>query len=334
MSSIIHANEIWQSSLCLEHEEAAVDTIYTRLAELGYQTTAVISHTRSIWQRGLQTVAVSLVDDVWNCARDRNQDTPYLFDSNTMVITDNWINTPTVYTVARVPNSFHGIYAYQPADQTWRPDRDFTFAVNRVDLKRMRILLNLYRYVGLHRGYVNFNCAGDRHSDPRQNFRDQLVCATDKELIFFEQLQEMMPLKNYEIDHDQTHTRSWLNIAVETYSSDNVISLSEKIFRCLVTPVPWVAYCSRYTIAKLRCLGFDVLPDIVDHNYDHVVEAQHKTATFVNTAHTTIDRLKQHNWSQLAARCQAAATHNQTLLASMKQTWRSDLAAWLARWIQ
>lgn len=334
MSSIIHANEIWQSSLCLEHEEAAVDTICKRLAELGYQTTAVVSHTRSIWQRGSQTVAMSLVDDVWNCAKDRNQDTPYLFDANTTVITDNWINTPTVYTVARVPHSFHGIYAYQPADQNWQPDRDFTFAVNRVDLKRMRILLNLYRYVGLHRGYVNFNCAGDRHSDPLQNFRDQLVYATDKELIFFEQLQEIMPLKNYDIDHDQTHTRSWLNIAVETYSSDNIISLSEKIFRCLVTPVPWVAYCSRYTIAKLRCLGFDVLPDIVDHNYDHVVEAQHKTATFVNTAHTTIDRLKQHNWSELAARCQAAATHNQTMLASMKQTWRSDLSQWLDQRIQ
>ena len=334
MNSIIHANEIWQSSLCLEHEEGAVGMICVQLNKQGYQPKKIISHTRSIWQRGSQTVAVSLVDDVWNCALNRSQDTPYLFDADTTVITDNWINTPTVYTVARVPNSFHGIYAYQPADQNWQPDRDFTFAVNRVDLKRMQILLNLYRYVGLYRGYVNFNCAGDRNTDPKQNFRDQLTYATDKELIFFEQLIEMMPLKNYDIDHDQTYTRSWLNIAVETYSSDNVISLSEKIFRCLVTPVPWVAYCSRYTIAKLRCLGFDVLPDIVDHNYDHVVEAQHKTATFVNTAHTTINSLKQHNWSQLTARCQAAATHNQQQLAKMKSAWPIDFDVWLANTIK
>jgi hypothetical protein len=330
----MHSNEIWQASQCLEREETAVGAIYTRLAELGYQTKNIISHTRSIWQRGSQTVAVSLVDDVWNCALDRSQDTPYLFDADTTVITDNWINTPTLYTVARVPNSFYGIYSYQPVDQTWSPDRDYTFAVNRVDLKRMQILVNLYRYVGLYRGYVNFNCAGDRNTDPKQNFRDQFTYATDKELLFFAQLIEMMPLKNYDIDHDQTYTRSWLNIAVETYSSDNVISLSEKIFRCLVTPVPWVAYCSRYTIAKLRCLGFDVLSDIVDHNYDHVVEAQHKTATFVNTAHTTIDSLKQHNWSQLTARCQAAATHNQQQLAKMKSAWSTDFDVWLTNTIK
>lgn len=332
MSSIIHANEIWQSSLCLEHEEAAVDTIYTRLTELGYQTTTVISHTRSIWRRESQTVVVSLVDDVWNCAKERSQwstDTPYLFDTNTMVITDNWINTPTLYTVARLPDSFYGIYSYQPADQTWRPDRDYTFAINRVDLKRMRILLNLYRYVGLHRGYVNFNCAGDRNTDPKKNFLDKLTYATDQELLFFNELAEIMPLKNYIIDHDQTYISSWLNIIIETYSSDNVISLSEKIFRCLVTPVPWVAYCSRYTIARLKCLGFDVLDDIVDHSYDRVFEAHHKTAAFVNTANITIESLKQHNWKQLTARCQAAATHNQRLLSQMKLAWPADFDAWL-----
>ena len=93
MSSIIHANEIWQSSQCLEHEEAAVGMICVQLNTQGYQTKKVISHTRSIWQRGSQTVAVSLVDDVWNCALDCSQDTPYLFDADTTVITDNWINT-------------------------------------------------------------------------------------------------------------------------------------------------------------------------------------------------------------------------------------------------
>jgi hypothetical protein len=329
MSSIIHANETWQSSLCLNHEEAAVGTIYTHLQELGYQITNAVSHTRSVWQRGSQFVAVSLVDDAWNCALDRSKDTPYLFDTNTTVITDNWFNTPTLYTVARVPDSFYGIYSYTPVDQAWKPDRDYTFAVNRVDLKRMQILLNLYRYVGLYRGYVNFNCAGDRDTNPKQNFSNHFIYATDQELLFFQQLIELMPLKNYAIDHDQTYVSSWLNVIVETYSSDNIISLSEKIFRCLVTPVPWIAYSGRYTIARLRCLGFDVLDDIIDHNYDHVVEAQHKTATFVNTANTTIDSLKQRDWSTLSTRCQAAATHNQQLLAEMKRTWTTDFEVWL-----
>ena len=325
----MHSNEIWQASQCLEREETAVGAIYTRLAELGYQSKNIISHTRSIWQRGHSQVIVSLVDDAWDCAEDRSQDTPYLFDTDTMVITDNWINTPTVYTVARLPDSFYGIYCYVPADQTWQPTRDYTFAVNRIDLKRMRILENLYKYLRIYSVNVNFNCVLGRDTDPKKNFLDQLIHATDQEQPMFVKLAQSMPLKNYAVDHDQTYVSSWLNITVETYSSDNVVALSEKIFRCLVTPAPWIAYSGRYTIARLRSLGFDVLDNVVDHSYDCVIEAQHKIPSFVDTARTTIAALKTHDRSQLTARCQAAATHNQQLLAEMKRTWTTDFEAWL-----
>jgi len=325
----MHSNETWQASQCLESEEAAVGMIHTRLTELGYQTTKVISHTRSHWQHGHRRVVVSLVDDAWDCAEDRSQDTPYLFDTNTLVITDNCINTPTVYTVARVPNSFYGIYSYQPANQTWQPDRDYTFAVNRIDLKRMRILGNLYQYLGIDCGHVNFNCVLGRDTDPQHNFHALLTHASAEELPVFHQLVNMMPIKNYDIGHDQTYISSWLNITVETYSSDNVVALSEKIFRCLVTPVPWIAYSGRYTIARLRALGFDVLDDIVDHRYDRWIEAHHKIPVFVDTANTTIDSLKQHDWTMLSQRCQTAATHNQQRLARMRSAWSTDFAQWL-----
>ena len=330
----MHSNETWQASQCLEHEESAVGMIHTRLTELGYQTTTVISHTRSHWQRGHRRVVVSLVDDAWDCAQNRSQDTPYLFDTDTTVITDNLINTPTVYTVARLPDSFYGIYSYQPADQTWQPDRDYTFAVNRIDFKRMQILSNLYQQLGFDSGYVNFNCAQGRNTDPQHNFHTLLEYASNKELPVFHQLTTMMPVKNYSIDHDQIYTRSWLNIAVETYSSDNVVALSEKIFRCLVTPVPWIAYSGRYTIARLRSLGFDVLDDIVDHDYDRLIEAHYKMSGFINTARNTITALKTHDWSQLLSRCCVATTHNQRLLSKMKSAWPTDFASWLLNTIK
>ena len=325
----MHSNEIWQASQCLEHEESAVDVIHTRLNELGYQTTKVISHTRSHWQRGHRQVVVSLVDDAWDCALDRSRDTPYLFDVDTTVITDNWINTPTVYTVAILPDSFYGIYSYVPADQVWMPTRDYTFAINRIDFKRMRLLANLYQYLGIDCGHVNFNCVLGKDTDPKKNFLDQLIHATDQEQPVFVKLAQSMPLKNYDFDHDQTYVSSWLNITMETYSSDNVVSMSEKIFRCLVTPAPWIAYSGRYTIARLRSLGFDVLDNVVDHSYDRVIEAHHKMSSFVDTARTTITALKTHDRSQLTTRCQAAATHNQQLLAEMKRTWTTDFEAWL-----
>jgi len=325
----MHSNEIWQASHCLELEESAVGMIYSHLTELGYQTTTVVSHTRSHWQRGHRRVVVSLVDDAWDCAEDKSQDTPYLFDTDTTVITDNWINTPTVYNVAKLPNSFYGIYSYQPAVQTWQPDRDYTFAVNRIDFKRMRILLNLYQQLKFDRGYVNFNCAQGRNTDPQHNFHALLAHASFEELPVFHRLADMMPVKNYSIDHDQTYTSSWLNIIAETYSSDNVVALSEKIFRCLVTPVPWIAYSGRYTIARLRALGFDVLDDVVDHRYDRLIEAHHKIPVFADTANTTIDALKQHDWTMLSQRCAAAAAHNQQQLTTMKSAWTTDFAEWL-----
>ena len=326
----MHSNETWQASQCLEHEESTVDVIHTHLNELGYQTTKIISHTRSHWQCGHRRVVVSLVDDAWDCAEDRSQDTPYLFDADTTVITDNWINTPTVYTVARVPDSFYGIYSYQPADQTWQPDRDYTFAVNRIDFKRMRILSHLHQRLKFDSGYVNFNCVQGRNTDPQHNFHALLEHASAEEMMRLKQLADMMPVKNYNIDHDQTYTHSWLNIIIETYSSDNVVALSEKIFRCLVTPVPWISYSGRYTIARLRALGFDVLDDIVDHRYDQLIEAHHKISAFMDTACTTINALKQHDWATLSQRCQTAAAHNQQQLATMKSAWPTDFAAWLS----
>lgn len=333
MSNVTHSNETWQSSQCLEKEEATVDTIVQHLAQHGYQNTHIISHTRSIWQRGSQQVVVSLVDDAWDCATDRGQDTPYLFDADTMVVTDNWINTPTVYQVARLPDSFYGIYSYVPNNQAWTPDRDYTFAVNRIDFRRMRILLNLHQRLGIDQGYVNFNCVLGRDTDPQQNFNALLAYATHNELPMFRQLSHMMPVKNYSVDHDQTYTHSWLNIMVETYSGDNVVSISEKIFRCLVTPAPWIAYSGRYTIARLRSLGFDVLDDIIDHRYDRLIEAHHKMLEFVNTAQGTITSLKTQDQTELEQRCITAAQHNQQLLSAMRDDWASDFAAWLPQTI-
>lgn len=329
ISNTMHSNEIWQASQCLEHEESAVDVIHTRLNELGYQTTTVVSHTRSHWQREHRRMVVSLVDDIWDCAEDKSHDTPYLFDADTTVITDNWINTPTVYKLVQVPDSFYGIYSYQPVDQMWQPDRDYTFAVNRIDFKRMQLLLNVYQRLEFDCGYVNFNCAQGRNTDPQHNFHALLEYASTKELSVLCQLSDMMPVKNHDIDHDQTYIRSWLNITVETYSSDNVVALSEKIFRCLVTPVPWIAYSGRYTIARLRALGFDVLDDVVDHCYDRLIEAHHKMSAFMDTACTTINALKQHDWEVLSQRCQIAAVHNQQRLAEMKSAWLTDFDKWL-----
>ena len=333
---VIHSGEIWLKSQCEAQEKQLVSDIYACLQHHNYQNINPVSASRSIWQRKDQKIVVSLVDDLWDCALDRSQDTPYLFDRDTTVITDNFLNCPSVYRRYQMPQSFYGIYSYTPDNQAWTPDRDYTFAINRQDYKRMQVLLQLYQNLGFESGYVSFNCQiGGRRVAPedvrRQAFVDEAIAhsATDQERNTFLKLANQVPIRNHDLEHDISYNQSWLSVIVETYSSDNVISMSEKIFRCLVTPVPWVAYSGRYTIAKLRELGFDVMDDIVDHSYDSLLEAQHKMSNFGGCVKQNIWHLKNLPWPQVKSRCQEAAFQNQTLLSELSRIWQENRDAWL-----
>ena len=333
----IHKGEIWLKSQCEIKEEQLIDSIYACLAQHNYHNSNPISHTRSVWQRHNKKVVISLVDDFCDCASNRSSDTPYLFDQDTMVITDNFLNCPSVYKLLSPPPSFYGIYSYVPENLNWTPTRSYTFAVNRQDYKRMGVLLELYQNFGFNAGYVSFNCRapGDKGFKSDNQLRQEFVnlvmmhAVCDHERSALIELAQLMPIKNHSIAHDQVYLHSWLNIQVETYSSDNVISLSEKTFRALVTPVPWVVHAGRYTVAKLRELGFDVLDDIVDHNYDRLIEVQHKKQEFTISAKNTIAHLKTQNFEQLKARCLSAAQHNQKILATFSQQWAQQQPAWL-----
>jgi hypothetical protein len=335
---VIHNGEIWLKSQCWPQERQLAFDIHKCLQQHRYQNINTVSNTRSIWQRGDQKIVVSLVDDFWDCAADRSQDTPYLFDRDTMVITDNFLNCPSVYRIYCVPQSFYGIYSYTPDNLNWEPDRDYTFAINRMDFKRMRVLLQLHQNIGFDLGYVSFNCqiGGKRvapEQDRKQAFIDEAVAhsADNQERNMFLTLANQMPIRNHTLEHDVAYNQSWLSIVVETYSSDNVISMSEKIFRCLVTPVPWIAYAGRYTIAKMRELGFDVMDDIVDHSYDRLLEAQYKMPKFADSAKKTIAQVKSLPWLQVRSRCQAAAFHNQWWLAELSRVWQENQSAWLQK---
>ena len=99
--------------------------------------------------------------------------------------------------------------------------------------------------------------------------------------------------------------------------------------RCLVTPVPWIAFAGCHALSYLESLGFDILADVVDHSYDSLREAQHKMTNFAACAANTIASLKMQNFPQMAQRCQAAADHNTALLAHLNQQWKISSVPWL-----
>jgi len=345
----IYTSEVFQNTQCIWHENIVMDFFRSQLISLGYTP---VNDSRKVWRRGDRTVVVCLADDFATCGpMDQILPMAQMFDSKTIVITDNLVNSPTQYQVVQLPESYFGIYNYVPSITEWTPERRFSFSVNRLDNKRLRLFLELVtrtlypnsHVFDLQRDYVNFNCwhwqsSNDSSEILQQNFIDEFEFVPDglKDLYSpaLEHMTELMPYCNYTKTLEELHSHVWMNVIAETYSGDTVVALSEKLFRALVTPVPWIVYGGRYTVAYLRQMGFDVLDDLIAHTYDYELEKDtgefgDKMVDFIREGHDAVEKFKTMPWDTLSQRCQQAAQHNQKLLAQMQTNWPTDFAKWL-----
>lgn len=334
---LIYQDPIWKSSQCLEREGAILDTISQRLARKGWTN---VDQYRRHWTKGQEKIVLCLVDDTRSCSHDYETDMPYLFDSDTTVITDNFISCPTRYKVLKLPDSFFGIYCHEPPGE-WIPDRGFCFSVNRLDDRRFLLLLEIVKRLKLDRGYINFNCQTDFVPDSthidfarlQQNFYDHWDHLSDDDRMKYQQcfdlVKDQMPYKNYTIAHDEIHLRSRCNIVVESYGSDTTVALSEKTFRALVLPVPWTVYAGHYAIAFLESLGFDCMSDLINHNhYDQLKEVEDKVHIFIWKSIEYMNQIIRGDHEKTAQRCLQAAEHNRKLLRHFRSTWPNDFERW------
>jgi hypothetical protein len=337
----IYTGEIFQQSECIWHENNLLDFFRSSVKSLGYHS---VSDSNKVWRRGDQTVVVCLVDDYTTCAERFDLGLPYIFDSNTTVITDTCVQTPTQYRVCQLPASFFGIYAHVPK-YSWNPQRRFTLGINRLDSKRMLMFLELAlrsEYLGTDLDYVNLNCwrwggENDNDSGLRQNFETQYRELESQYHAVYDDIYSKVintvPYKNHTLTQEQVHVSAWLNIVMETYSADNTIALSEKTFRALCMPSPWQLYSGRNTVAYLHSLGFDTLQDIVTHRYDSMIENRtaaygDKMVDFLFEATENVQSLQGQDRDIVSQRCQQAAERNQQLLAMMRYNWPRDFARW------
>jgi len=346
----IFDGEIYQKSQCIWHENTVLDGLRSHLLNLGYQS---VSENRKVWQRDQHRVITCLVDDFTTCSDLTHDRVSRLFDPTTVVITDNHVSCPTVYDVHQLPTSFYGIYAYNPQLAPWQPDRRFNLAINRLDIKRMILFLEYRKRLPWCDNrevmdYVNFNCwawDGDNSSDSglQINFHNQwqLLDTVQQEAYRSVIDQEMprMPWRNHDLPLELSMHRAWLNLVVETYSSDSVIALSEKTFRALVTPVPWMLYAGRHAVAYLESLGFDCLNDLVPHHYDDRVDIRtvdygDKCVDWFWMAQQVAADLTDKNFEHLQSRCKQAAEHNRDLLNQLRRQWPQDLVHWLPNLIE
>ena len=154
------SGEVYTKSQCLIHEHSTAQLFYSMLINLGYRST---DPNRRVWKNNEKVVVVCLSDDFTFSRTVKSKSLDNCFDTDTVVITDNYTYFNPQYTVLRLPDSYFGIFHYVPSLTEFQPDKRFNFSVNRIDKTRELILLELINQSGgveswLSLDHANFNC--------------------------------------------------------------------------------------------------------------------------------------------------------------------------------
>lgn len=279
------------------------------------------THKDRIWLTGCQEKenrAKELLDSasIQHCLVDA-----WMGDPHENLATDNHFRFDVQYT--NLAPHFWSIFACSELEDNVDPTYDYCCFMNRISGERSLVLYKLYLSQLLQKGIVAFNCLY-HDMDPtveqrQQNFEQVHLDESpflDQYWPINQVLKHQMPMTT-KYDPDTAALQSKINFVVETYVSDSVIAFSEKIFRALQTPRPWVLFCSPDSVETLRNYDFDVLDDVVDHSYDKIENMEDRLNQIINLLHNVKQVDKQ--------RCKEAADHNTRLLHSWQTQWNSRL---------
>lgn len=251
--------------------------------------------------------------------------------TNTIVV-NNILDTTVV---EQTNNSFYGVY-YYPYAVTDIIDihKDFNCFINRMDPIRQSWLYQLLRRGLFDRGYVSFNM-----DISRTNLKNlPLLEAFDQQFnqylkifkVEHQQIRDKVPYKNFVEGGDLTDAilDSKFSIILETYFDNNdLITYTEKIFRGLQLPRPWILFTAKHGVHYLRQMGFDVFDDIVDHSYDNISSAIDRQIKILDVA----EQLVNIDLKKIQPRLIEAAMHNQNLMKDFAGRWQDDYQQTIAQ---
>lgn len=236
--------------------------------------------------------------------------------------------------------SWYGMYAGHVDIKQVTPVRDFNCFMNRICPTRQAWLYQFFRRNLVDRGYISFNMDTSRgimlreFSSPLdvfdQYFELYLKTFAEEHPV----VREQVPFRNFDesLGLPNLIMQSKFSIVVETYFERNeIITLSEKIFRCLKLPRPWMMLSMKHAIKHLRDLGFDVLDDVVDHSYDNIEFDIDRQVAILDR----MEALSQLEYNeQLTHRLESAAKHNQKLLMTYLDRFDQDMIATYKRVVE
>jgi hypothetical protein len=249
----------------------------------------------------------------------------------TVLITDNKITAElksNQYVLSIAPE-YYGIH-HMPFNlqKLPSPDRAYNCLINRICPNRQSWFYQLYD-IGLDEGYVSFNV--DYRTEPSNTYYDKIKVFDNLHYRYntlfqsqYEATRSLIPFCNFEQTQDIENIicRSMISVVIETYFDDNrAIALSEKTFRALQLPRPFLLYAPKGTIQYLKDIGFELIDDIVDYSYD-------QNHSWITRQAAILDQvkhfLKNKNYT-IPQRYLDIAYHNQQVMLNWKLTWDKKL---------
>lgn len=247
-----------------------------------------------------------------------------------LITEQNVINLPNNVVLSKLPYEFYGCYYAEQIPQDQTVEKDFNCFLNRIDPIRQTWFYLLFDRNLLNSGYVSFNLDVRTGLQPAEVTGLDLFDSHHRNFLssfdpIKEQIKKVVPFKNF-VEHNDLFSvtlSSKISVIVETYfERPDTKPLSEKTFRALQLPRPWLLFAATGCVDKIRSLGFDVYDDIVDHSYD-----QFDTATdSVERQESILTQLSELTSLEftpsLIKRLTHGADHNRLLLADWDSKWQ------------
>jgi hypothetical protein len=303
----------WTQEPGFEHGQACLNFVNRQIAKANLE---LVQH-----QGRLE---LTIVD---HCFPDRYQ------QGQQVLVTNNWIANgqldPARY--EQFSNSWYGMYHGTVQVDPVVPIKKFNCFINRMDPIRQSWLYQLLRRDVFDQGLISFNMDISRerrytvndtpHTVFEQQFQQYLQIFQHEHNM----IRGLVPYRNFDDADDLSSVimQTEFSVVLETcFDRNQLITFSEKIFRCLKLPRPWVMYAMKNAVAYLRTLGFDVLDDLVNHDYDTVDFQIDRQVAILDQIEIMC---KQTLTRAQIQRCEQAASHNQLLLSKMFERFHDDV---------
>lgn len=259
-------------------------------------------------------------------------------NDHVFLITEQALDAPADnVTIVRVPCSFYGLYYSDSAEPDLQIQRDFNCFINRNDPIRQTWFYLFFDRNMLDHGFVSFNNSlrvGCKYPESVSTSEDYFDWIHENFLSSFdpivEKIKQQVPYKNFVDTGDlsQIIMASKFSIILETYHDrPDCKVFSEKIFRALHLPRPWLLFAATGCVQRLRDFGFDVFDDYINHDYNLHDTAENVVATQESILEKAIELFDFVVTPSIEDDWQKKAAYNRGLLKDWNQRYSADFDA-------